>query len=153
MSQDSLYLKETLGLIESDPEVKSFIYQQVLDLNSYITNESMVMVVARDPQGIYKPATPQTQTEEQQATSDASSDEDDYRPTEDQSSKKYRIAVIIKDGDHSIEAEAFDNDIYVAIKEAKDILLARLVEIQEEIESPQDRLIAIQQASDNKIIH
>ena len=66
---------------------------------------------------------------------------------------KFRIAIILKDGDHSIEAEAFHNDIFEAIRLSKELLITKLIEIQEEIESPQDRNNAIQQASVNKAIH
>jgi hypothetical protein len=139
MSQKTNFLKNTLDLLEADPEVKSFIYQQILDFNPFVTPETLVMVIARDPKAAYEP---------EQDTHDFS----DEATASDQNCK-YRIAVILKDGDTSIECEAFENDIFDAIRLAKDRLVARLVEIQNEIESPQDRLNAIKEANDNKLVH
>ena len=134
MSQNSNFLKNTLKLLESDPEVTSFIYQQILDFNPFVTPETLVMVIARDPQ-----VPVATEDGEYEAIIDHN-----YR---------YRIAVVLKDADTSIEAEAFDNNIFEAIRLAKENLLGRLIEIQNEIENPKDRMLAIQQASDNKPVH
>ncbi|MBC7742425.1 MAG: hypothetical protein H7061_09520 [Bdellovibrionaceae bacterium] len=134
MSQDSDFLKNTLDLIESDPEVKSFIYQQILDFNPFVTPETLVMVIARDPNGVYNGS------------------DDAYVATE-KSDYQFRIAVILKNADTSIEAEAYDDNIFGAIRLAKETLLARLIEIQNEIENPKERILAIQQASDNKPVH
>jgi ribosome-associated translation inhibitor RaiA len=79
--------------------------------------------------------------------------EEDDEISEDLTKLKFRIAIILKDGENSIEAEAFDNDIFNAIRIAKEALIKKLVEIQEEVESPQDRMMAIQLASENKPIH
>lgn len=140
MSQDTNFLKNTLELIENDPEIKSYIYQQILDFNQFVTPETLVMVIARDPQGSYE--------NESDATDFEPSDEHD-----ETRNFKYRIAVILKEDDSSIEAEAYDNDIFEAIRKAKDKLVAELIEIQNEIENPQDRMKAIQEASDNKPVH
>lgn len=142
MSNDSSFLKTTLDLLETDPEVKSFIYQQIIDFNPFVTPETLVMVIARDPRASY---------------AEGSDEEEDYFDDEETSSEekqyKYRIAVILKEGENSIEAEAFHDDIFEAIRLAKDRLIDRLLEIQEEIESPQDRINAIKDASENKQIH
>ncbi len=142
MSNDSSFLKTTLDLLESDPEVKSFIYQQIIDFNPFVTPETLVMVIARDPRATYV---------------EGSDEEDDYfedeESTADEKQFKYRIAVILKEGENSIEAEAFHDDIFEAIRLAKDHLIDRLLEIQEEVESPQDRINAIKDASENKQIH
>ncbi len=136
MSQDSSFLKTTLETIETDPEVKSFIYQQTLDFNPFVTPETLVVVLARDPGQTYD------------NIEDESAEE---VPMEEVFN--YRIAIVLKDGDSSIEAEAYHNDIFDAIRLAKEQLLARLIEIQEEIENPQDRLSAIKDAQENKQIH
>lgn len=142
MSQKTNLLKNTLDLLETDPEVKSFIYQQVMDFNPFVTPETLVMVIARDPQAVYLPQDP-----DQAITVEEN--------TEDESLKKlkFRIAVVLKEDDISIEAEAYNNNIFEAIRLAKEKLLARLIEIQNEVESPKERMVAIQQASDNKPVH
>ena len=131
MSQDSSFLKTTL---DTDPEVKSFIYQQILDFNQFVTPDTVVIVLERDPSLTYL-------------------DEDDEEEVAMEEQYKHRIAIVLKDGESSIEAEAFSNDVFEAIKAAKDTLVARLVEIQNEMESPQDRLSAIKEASENKQVH
>lgn len=147
MSKNSNFLKTTLDLLESDPEVKSYIYQQILDFNPFVTPETMVMVIARDPKATYAAERPEGESEEETSAYE----QEELEMVEQ--NFKYRIAVILKDGDTSIEAESFHNDILEAIRTAKEKLVGRLIEIQEEIESPQDRLNAIKDASENKQIH
>jgi hypothetical protein len=130
-------LKDTLHLIEMDPEVKSFIYQQINEFSAYVTPETNVVVLARDPEDAYA--------------------DDDHAIAEDSDSAEnhypYRIAIILKEDDATLEAEGFGRDIYDAITAAKEAMLMRLSEIQAEVENSQDRLNAIQQASDNSQIH
>ena len=144
MSNDSSFLKNTLDLLETDPEVKSFIYQQIVDFNAFVTPETLVMVIARDPNANYI-----TEDEESEELSQYEIEEQEGV----QKNYKYRIAIVLKDGESSIEAEAFHDDLFEAIKAAKNILIEKLLEIQEEIESPQDRLNAIKDASENKQVH
>ena len=146
MSNDSNFLKNTLELLETDPEIKSFIYQQILDFNPFVTPETLVMVIARDPTTTY--------------TSDIKSDDEQVSDLHEKLEQeallvgyKYRIAIILRDGDSAIEDEAFHDDVFEAIRLAKEKLVARLVEIQEEMESPSDRLKAIQEARNNTQIH
>ena len=146
MSQDSSFLKNTLDLLETDPEVKSYIYQQILDFNTFVTPETLVMVLARDPAASYS----------EQAEGEDAEEMEEYFMHEEESiaaGYKYRLAIILKDGESSIEAEAFHNDIFEAIRLAKEKLMAKLIEIQEEIENPADRINAIKEASSNTQIH
>lgn len=147
MSQNSSFLKTTLDLLESDPEVKSYIYQQVLDFNPFVTPETLIMVIARDPKAAYAVERPEDGSEEETTAHE----QQEIELVEQ--NFKYRIAVVLKDGGTAIEAESFHNDIFEAIRTAKEKLVAQLIEIQEEIESPQDRMNAIKDASDNKQVH
>lgn len=38
----------TVELLEQDPEVKSFIYQQIVDLEPFVTEKTVVAFVAKD---------------------------------------------------------------------------------------------------------
>lgn len=147
MSQDSNFLKNTVDLLESDPEIKSYIYQQILDFNPFVTPETLVMVVARDPTATYLADT-QDSEDEAEVVGDSFAEEAALAE-----GFKYRIAIILKDGDSAIEAEAFNNDVFEAIRLAKEKLVARLIEIQEEMEKPADRIKAILEATDNTQIH
>lgn len=149
MAHDSNFLKNTLDLLEADPEVKSYIYQQITDFNPFVTPETLVMVIARDPQ------TPDDNEDSEELSEDDSFIEvlTEKDSAEDLTQYKYRIAIVLKEGDSSIEAEAYHDDIFEAIRLAKEALIERLLAIQEEVESPQDRMKAIKEASDNKIVH
>ena len=162
MSNDSSFLKNTLDLIENDPEIKSYIYQQIQDFNAFVTPETLVMVIARDPLGRYDQPEAETvssdmETPASQMAADFDDDDGDFidedEITDEMRKSRYRIAVVLKDGEHAIEAESFNDDIFEAIRLSKEALIEKLLEIQEEIESPKDRMIAIQQASENKPIH
>lgn len=146
MGRNKNFLKKTLDLIETDPEVKSYIYQQIHDFTPFVTPETMVMVVARDPKGTYRTDV-NLEDQDELASFEASEQE------AIEGNYKFRIAIVLKEGDTKIEAEAFHNDIFEAIRLAKDNLVARLVEIRNEIESPQDRIRAIRDANDNTQIH
>lgn len=146
MSQDSNFLKNTLDLLETDPEVKSYIYQQIVDFNPFVTPETLVMVIARNPQISYGQ---DVEIEDEEEFSDYEAEEQEAI----KESYKYRIAIVLKDGDASIEAEAFNDDVFEAIRLAKEKLVARLIEIQEEMENPKDRMKAIKEASDNTQVH
>lgn len=151
MSQNSNFLKTTLDLLEADPEVKSHIYQQILDFNQFVTPETLVMVVARDPKLMYSEDIDEDQLSEEEF--ELIEDRKIQEQDDIAGNHNYRIAIVLRDGDSSIEAEAFHDDIFEAIRLAKDTLVARLLEIQGELESPQERMNAIKDASDNKQIH
>lgn len=146
MSQDSNFLKNTLDLLETDPEVKSYIYQQIVDFNPFVTPETLVMVIARDPQTSYSE---EVGIEDEEEFSDYEAEEQ----VAIEENYKFRIAIVLKDGEASIEAESFNNDVFEAIRLAKEKLVARLIEIQEEMENPKDRAKAIKEASDNTQVH
>jgi len=136
MSANINFLKTTTDLIETNLEIKSYIYQQILDFDPFVTPETVILVIARDPH---------------RSEPDTEIDFAEHNEDTNLESKKnlHRIAIILKEDDGSIEAEAYHEDIYEAIKLAKEKLVAELVEIQSEVESPNDRLKAIQQAAGN----
>ncbi len=133
MSSQSKFLQQTTGLIESNNEIKSFIHQQIHDFEPFITPETTILVIARDP--LLK----ESETEEDTVTN---------LPI-----AAHRIVIILKEDDSSIEAEAFHDDIFEAIKQAKENLVVQLLAIQNEVENSQERLEAIQMASGSNQIH
>lgn len=136
-TQDTLSLEDTLNLIETDPEVKSFVYQQINEFTPYVTPETNIVVLARDAEEAYA-------DDSHVIAGDYDSADDHYA---------YRIAIVLKEDDTTLEAEGFGHDIYDAITAARDAMLQRLSEIQAEVENPQDRLNAIQQATENTQVH
>ncbi len=120
-------LESTLNLIETDPEVKSFIYQQISEFAPYVTPETLVVVLARDPLA---------QQEEKEVSAD-----------------DFRIAIVLKEQDASIEAEAYSPNIFDAIRLAKESMISRLSEIKNKVENSKDRLKAIKDAGNNSQVH
>lgn len=129
-------LNPTIELIEQNPEVKSFIYQQIADFEQFTTPQTVVTVVARDPKKL------------------ALQYETDGREFNKADLKKlYRIAVVLKEDDASVEAEGVHEDIFQAIILAKDNLLKKLIEIQDNVISQQDRISEINHYLQHPVLH
>jgi len=134
----STLLTPTSDLLESDPEVKSYIYQQILDFQPYVTPETIVAVIAKDPMKLA------SQLEAEDPNFDTES-----------LAQQFRISITLSEGDTKLEAEALSPDIFEAIRLAKQALLQRLGEIHDSIVSHQDRISEINQylAQGNNTIH
>ncbi|QDK39192.1 hypothetical protein [Bdellovibrio sp. NC01] len=126
----------TIELIEQNPDVKSFIYQQIAEFDGFVTPETVVAVVARDPRKLAL----QYETEGR-----------DFNKAD--LKKLYRIAIVLTEADAKVEAEGVSEDIYDAIRMAKDNLLKKLVEIQDSVISQQDRIIEINHVMQNSTLH
>ncbi|HEX7675557.1 MAG TPA: hypothetical protein VF412_15380 [Bdellovibrio sp.] len=129
-------LNPTIQLIEQNPDVKSFIYQQIAEFEGFVTPQTVVTVVARDP----KKLALQYETEGRDFSAD------DLK-------KLFRIAIVLKEGDTKVEAEGVHEDIYQAIKMAKDNLMKELVAIQDSVISQQDRIIEINHYMQHPLLH
>jgi ribosome-associated translation inhibitor RaiA len=132
----STLLNPTIELIEKNPEVKSFIYQQIAEFEGFVTPQTVVTVMARDPRKLAL----QYETEGKE-----------FKKSE--LKKLYRIAIVLTEDDTSVEAEGVSQNIYQAIKNAKDNLMKKLVDIQDSVISQQDRLVEINQVLQNPTIH
>lgn len=129
-------LNPKIEFIEEDPEVNSYIYQQLGELEPFVTDTTSVSVVAKDP----KKLALQLETEGISI------------PMKDLK-KMYRIAIVLREDDTEIQAEGLNLDIFEAIKQAKTKLIARLAEIQDEVLSNSDRQDQINQALLNTQLH
>lgn len=129
-------LNPTIQLIEQNPEVKSFIYQQISEFEPFVTPQTIVAVVARDP----KKLAIQYET-----------DGKEFR--REDLKKLYRIAIVLNESGATVEAEGVHEDIFEAIKAAKDNLLKKLVEIQDSVVSQQDRIIEINHYLQHPVLH
>lgn len=132
----STLLNPTIQVIEENPEVKSFIYQMIAEFDAFVTPQTVVTVVARDP----KKLAIQYETEGK-----------DFSPGE--LKKLYRIAIVLNEGGTKMEAEGVHQDIFQAIKMAKDLLMKELVAIQDSVVSQQDRLIEINHYLQHPVLH
>lgn len=122
--------------LEDSPEVKSYVYQQIAEFEPYITPQTVISVILKDP----KKLALQYEAEGKEV------DMEDLK-------SHYRISISLKEGDAKISAEGVDKDIFTAIRIAKDHLLAKLVAIQDNVVSQQERNMAIHHAMQNTMIH
>ncbi len=129
-------LNPTIRLLQSDPDVKSYIYQQISEFEPYVTPQTLVSVVARDPRKLAI----QLETEGREIS------------TQDLQ-KMHRIAVVLREGDAMIQEESLHIDLYEAIREAKDKLIRRLAEIQDTVITNQERMEQINSALQNTMVH
>lgn len=126
----------TIRLLETDPEVKSYIYQQIVDFEPFVTPETVVAVVARDPRKLKI----QLETEGRSVPPKALR-------------KMHRIAIVLTEGDTSIQEEALHENLFDAIRIAKTNLLNKLSEIQDAVISNSERADQINQALANTQLH
>lgn len=116
----------TLIPIEETPEVKSFIYQQIVDFEPFLTSSSLVSVISKNP-------------EEGRVTGPRG--------------PAHRILFSIKEEGVSLEEEGSSDNIYEAILEAKNKLYQKLLLIQDSVVSQQDRIAQIRFISSGTNLH
>lgn len=105
-----------------DPEVKSYICQTLMELEPFTTPDTVVTVTAKDPLKLI---------------SRYEADGIEYERTT--LKKMHRISICVAEDGAKIEEEALHEDIYGAIRLAKDKLVKTLTEIQDTVISNQDR--------------
>lgn len=124
------------SLLDTDPEVKSFIYQQISEFQPYVTPQTVVAVVAKDPRKL--------KADLELAGHDIS---------RSKLKKMYRIAIVLKEGDAEIADEGLHENVYEAIRAAKLKLLQKLSEIQDQVMSESERVQQINSIMQNEQIH
>lgn len=129
-------LNPQIELLESNPEVKSYIYQQLMEFEPYVTPDTVLAVTAKNPRKL---------------ALQYESENKDFDMKE--LSKMYRIAISISEEGHSVSAEGVHHDIYSAIKLAKDNLMLKLMEIHDSVVSQQDRIIEINHIMQSGTLH
>lgn len=122
--------------IEDTPEVKSYIYQQISEFEPFITPETVVSVISKDPKKLAR----QYEMDEK---------EFDIELLKTQ----FRISISLKEGDAKLVAEGLDKDIFTAIRMAKELLMQKLMSIQDSVVTQQERNMAVYQALQNTMIH
>lgn len=129
-------LNPAIQILDDNPEVKAYIYQQLSEFEPYVTPETVVAVVARDPRKL---------------AIHLEADKSDI--DRNQLSQMYRIAIVLKEDDTKIQAEGLHEDIYEAIRLAKVHLLSKLAEIHDQVVSQSDRIEQINLALTNPQLH
>jgi ribosomal subunit interface protein len=109
--------KQAVGSIEIEnvePEVKSYIYQSLSEFEPYTTPTTTVAVIAKSLDN-----------------------------AELKRRNFHRISICLMDEGSKIEAEATDQDIFMAIRMAKENLITKLSAIQDSVVTKQERLAQI----------
>ena len=121
------------------PEVKSFIYQSIMDFEPFSTPETVISVVAKNPLELL------SQVDEEAENVTHAFDLQSL-PKKTILKKMYRIAISLTESGQKIESEAIHENIYDAIRLAKEHLVDTLTKIQDDIISSQDRHMQIRHA-------
>lgn len=123
--------------LDENPEIRSFVYQQILEFEPYVTPQTIVAVIAKDPLKMRSQLIAEGQEISKQELA-----------------KMYRIAITLKEDGSQIHEEALHSDVFEAIKMAKQKLIQKLEAIQEHVLSQSDRIEQINQAlGNNSQIH
>lgn len=129
-------LQSKLELDDVSPEIKSYIYQTISEFEPFTTPATLVAVISRDPLKLI---------------SQLEANGVEYDRTE--LKKMYRISISLSEDGAKLEEEGLNEDIYQAIKIAKDKLLKVLTEMQDSAISSQDRTIQINDALASGTVH
>lgn len=124
------------AVLDENPEIRSFIYQQIVDFENFVTPQTMVSVMAKDPLKLV-----------------AKLEADGETVNKKKLSKMYRISIVLKEEDTKIQEEGLHEDIFEAIKLAKGKLIKKLIAIQDQVISHQERIEQINQALTNPNVH
>ena len=128
--------KSELELKNLGSEVKSYVYQTILEFEPFTTPETIVSVTAKDPLKLI---------------SQLEANGIDYDRTE--LKKMNRICISLSEDGAKIEEEALHEDIFTAIRQAKDKLVVILSEMQDQAITNQDRTAQINTALSNGTVH
>jgi hypothetical protein len=128
--------KSELELKNLGSEVKSYVYQTIMEFEPFTTPETIVSVTAKDPLKLI---------------SQLEANGIDYDRTE--LKKMNRICISLSEDGAKIEEEALHEDIFTAIRQAKDKLVVILSEMQDQAITNQDRTAQINTALSNGTVH
>lgn len=118
------------------PEVKSYIYQTLAEFEPFTTAQTTVAVIAKDPLRLI------TRLENEGVEFDRK-----------KLKTMFRISITLMEDGSKLEEEGLHENIFEAIKMAKDKLLKQLNEIQDQIISNQERKIQIDSAVGGGHVH
>ena len=123
-------------VLDENPEIRSFVYQQILEFEPYVTPQTQVSVIVKDPLKLFNKLEAEGQSISKRKLA-----------------KMYRISIVLKEDGTKISEEGLHHDLFEAIKMAKNKLIKKLEAIQDHVISQQDRIQQINQALSNSNIH
>ena len=115
--------------IEADPEVKAHIYQQLHEFAPFITPETVITVVMKDPMKLLSHFV-----------------DNGIDMTASELKKMQRITITLAENGTTIEADGVSEDTFEAITIAKETLIEKLIHIQNSVITNQERAEQINSA-------
>ncbi len=106
-----------------DPSIKAYMHQKGSELGQFVTPQTEVVWLSED---LFKQST------------------NEYG---------YRIELVLREGEAQIRQAGVSKDIYSAIDRAQRKMLEKLLKIQEQVLSQEDRMNQIQAALTTQIVH
>lgn len=128
--------KPQIELKDLSPEVTSYIYQIILEFQPFTTENTTVAVVAKNPLQLL-----------------SSDDSEEVLYDKKKLAKMYRIAISLTEDGTEVSEEAIHDDIFEAIRLAKDKLVKTLTQIQDDVITNQDRSMQIKSALAGGLVH
>jgi hypothetical protein len=122
--------------LERDPEVKSFIYQMINEFSGYVTPTTVAAVVSKDPLKANSVLLGEHSEVNKKNLGDM-----------------LRIAVTLSDQGAHITEEALAENVFDALKLAKEKMVKRLDLLHNEITSKQERFVQLEAAKKSTLIH
>lgn len=122
--------------LAENPEVKSFIHQMTVDFLPFVTPTTVISVVAKDATLLHKKLKKSGKS-----------------VSKEKLAEYHRIQLSLIDQGTSISAEGLDKNIFVAMKKAKDKMVAHLAQIQNSVMTEQERVAQMRQAQQPRITH
>jgi len=115
--------------IEADPEVKAHIYQQLHEFAPFITPETVITVVMKDPMKLMSHFV-----------------DNGIDMTAAELRKMQRVTITLTEDGTTIEADGVSEDTFEAITIAKETLVEKLIHIQNSVITSQERAEQINSA-------
>ncbi|MFZ4403926.1 MAG: hypothetical protein ACOYOK_07475 [Pseudobdellovibrionaceae bacterium] len=133
---ESVAVKPKVELIEDSAEVLSYIQQQILEFKPFVTAKTVISVTAKNPMKL------------------KDSLESNGKTVDPKRLKKmHRISIMLEEDGGSLQAEALHENIYVAIFNAREKIMKKLVKIQESVETNQERQVQINHFLQSTLVH
>ena len=124
------------SLIEQNPEMRAYIYQILQEFEPFVTPDTKIFVMARDPMKL------------------ASKLEiEGIEMSPEDLKKMHRVSIVMDESGTKIESEGLHEDLFEAVLIAKNSLLGQLWKIQDSVISASERNLAIQQFIQNTQVH
>lgn len=128
--------KSKIEVNNIDPEVKSYIYQSLMEFEPFITPDTTIAVIAKDPLRLIS----------QFEAEDVGYNRDELKVLK-------RISIFLVEDGNKLEEEGLHANIFQAINIAKEKLLKKLNEIQDAVISAQERTVQINSIRQSGSIH